>query len=221
LEVGSGLGILASEVGLELPRGGIVGIEFLDQQIGAAPRNPSNLTFVRGDAHSLPFPDNSFDVVYCRYVLEHVADPVRALKEMRRVLRTGGRAYVQENNDAATDWYPECPRYAAVWQRFIELQRQLGGDPLIGKKLFSLFIDAGFEDIKLSIQPEVHWPGCTGFEIWVANMAALIRGASEELVKRELSKSVEIDAAICEIEEFSKQAGATALFYWNRAAAVK
>src|SRR5262250_2621315 len=72
LEVGSGLGILASEASRVVPQGSVTGIEYAADQLSTAPTGAPNLKFIQGDAHSLPFPENTFDVVYCRYVLEHV-----------------------------------------------------------------------------------------------------------------------------------------------------
>src|SRR6267154_2314667 len=55
-------------------------------------RGLQNLTFQQGDAHSLPFPDNSFDLATCRFGVMFFGDPRLALQELRRVLRPGVRA---------------------------------------------------------------------------------------------------------------------------------
>ena len=47
-----------------------------------------------GDAHALPFPDNSFEVVICREVLEHVENPIRAVDELYRTLKPGGKLLI-------------------------------------------------------------------------------------------------------------------------------
>ena len=126
LEVGSGLGILAGEVAARAPRGEVIGIEYSPEQLAAAHVTRPNLRFEQGDAHRLPFEGARFDVVYCRYLLEHVADPVQVLREMRRVLRpSGGRACIQENNVLANEFYPECPRFDSVWEKFAALQSKL------------------------------------------------------------------------------------------------
>jgi SAM-dependent methyltransferase len=53
-------------------------------------QHQSNVNFVKGDAHKLPFQDNSFDVVTCQTVLIHLKDPKMALSEMKRVVKKGG-----------------------------------------------------------------------------------------------------------------------------------
>ncbi|MCU0419161.1 MAG: methyltransferase domain-containing protein [Cyclobacteriaceae bacterium] len=55
----------------------------------------SPLANVKMDLHQIPFPENTFDVVLCNHVLEHVADDIQALREIHRVLRPGGYAILQ------------------------------------------------------------------------------------------------------------------------------
>ncbi len=222
LEVGSGLGILAAEVGERLPDGEVVGVEFSGDQIAAAESNTQrNVRFVQGDAHILPFEESSFDLVYCRYVLEHVADPVQVLREMRRVLRPDGRALAQENNILINEFYPPCPAFDAIWRKFAELQSRLGGDALIGKKLFQYFKEAGFGAIELSIQPEIHWSGLATFKPWVINLIGNVESGRRSLVEHGLATDGEIDNAIREAEALMDREDSAALFYWNRASAVK
>src|SRR5437667_12017839 len=81
LEVGSGLGILTADAAARLESGFAVGVEYSRDQLAAACPG-ERVQFCRGDAHRLPYSDSRFDVVYCRYLLEHVPDPVRVLREM-------------------------------------------------------------------------------------------------------------------------------------------
>ena len=222
LEVGSGLGILAAEVARQVPHGSVVGLEYSGDQLAKAKSlaNP-NLSFRQGDAHQLPFEVNSFDVVYCRYVLEHVAKPDAVLAEMHRVLKPGGRALAQENNILILELYPVCPAFDHIWRQFAVLQGRLGGDALIGKKLFPLFKQAGFEKIELSLQPEVHWSESSNFREWMQNAIGNVESGRERMQEKGLATETEIEAAIHELQGLMERDDASLFFYWNRAVGVK
>jgi SAM-dependent methyltransferase len=221
LEVGSGLGILACEVGARVPGGMVVGVEYSAAQLAASDRTLPNVRFLQGDAHGLPLRDGCVDVAYCRYLLEHVADPLQVLREMRRVLKSRGKAVVQENDIRVVRFDPDCPTFDVVWNQFASLQQQLGGDAMIGKKLFALFKGAGLRDIALSVQPEIHHAGQPTFRLWVENTIGNVHSAAAELEARHLASRDEINRAIAELQALTERDDATALFYWNRATAVK
>ncbi len=92
LDVCTGHGIL---VAAALARGAAAqGLDFAPEVLAAARRNVPGARFEQGDAQLLPHPDASFDRVLCGYGIVHLPDPERALREMRRVLRPGGRMAV-------------------------------------------------------------------------------------------------------------------------------
>src|SRR5215831_11838735 len=161
LEVGSGLGLLAVEVANAAADVQVVGVEISAAQIAAAPVH-TRVKFVQGDAHTLDFPDSSFDIVYGRYLLEHVVDPKGVVREMHRVAKPGARIAVCENDVSLLRFDPPCPAFDRVWEIFTRFQATLGGDGLIGRRLYRLFREAGFADVELSVQPEVHWHGSPG-----------------------------------------------------------
>jgi SAM-dependent methyltransferase len=221
LEVGSGLGLLAGEVARRVPKGRVLGVEFSAGQIARAQADVPNLRFAQGDAHRLPFAGDAFDVVYCRYVLEHVGDPLQVLREMRRVLKPDGRAFAQENDTTLTVFDPDCPATDAVIRQFVTLQSRLGGDGRVGKRLFALFHHAGFHDIELSYQPEIHPANRPTFRVWVENIIGIIDGAADALQAHQLASEAEIGAALSELRHLLTRDDASALFHWNRAVGVK
>jgi ubiquinone/menaquinone biosynthesis C-methylase UbiE len=221
LDVGSGLGNLARKLAHRIPNGQVWGAERSPEQISKATLDLPNLHFQQADAHALPFEDSRFDVVYCRYLLEHVANPVGVLQEMRRVLRPGGTVFVQENNILVNVLYPECPHFDHLWQQFAELQQMLGGDAQVGKKLLPLLTEAGFQNIQLSIQPEVHYAGAATFSLWIENLIGNIRSGVRELLDRGLASEDDIRRGIEELRHLMKHEAGSAFFYWNRARGVK
>jgi ubiquinone/menaquinone biosynthesis C-methylase UbiE len=98
LDVACGTGIVslaaAAAVG---PNGSVVGVDLSSRMVDnarqhARDRHVRHATFARMDAQALELPDASVDVVLCALGLMYLPDPVAALREMRRVLRPGGRA---------------------------------------------------------------------------------------------------------------------------------
>jgi ubiquinone/menaquinone biosynthesis C-methylase UbiE len=89
LEVGCGEGVVLATLALRLPGTRFDGLELDETALEQARVRCPGAKLVRGDACELPFGDQSFDLVVCLEVLEHLPEPVRALRELRRVARAG------------------------------------------------------------------------------------------------------------------------------------
>ena len=89
LEVGCGEGIVLATLAARLPGARLDGLELDEPALEEAHTRCPGATLVRGDACALPFGAQSFDLVVCLEVLEHLPEPVRALRELRRVARAG------------------------------------------------------------------------------------------------------------------------------------
>ena len=121
--------------------------------------HPSRFDFRQGDAHSLPYSDESFDLVTCQTVLMHLRDPLTALQEMRRVLRIGGLILCAEpinlinrlsfstvTNVADVETLVNAFRLWTYFQRGIRTSNN--GDHNIGAYLPSVVKTAGFHSIE-------------------------------------------------------------------------
>ena len=210
LEVGSGLGLLAVAVAHAARDVRVVGVELSREQMAAAVQD-SRVTYQQGDAHALDVPDDSFDLVYARYLLEHAARPDAVVREMRRVVRPGGRVAVCENDVTLIRFDPPCPAFDHAWGLFQQYQASLGGDGAVGRRLFRLFHDAGLSGIELSVQPEVHWQGSPGFAAWVRNIIGNLESARRGLDPAVLAAGVE------ELMDLTRRPNASSVFVWNRA----
>jgi ubiquinone/menaquinone biosynthesis C-methylase UbiE len=221
LELGSGLGILAEKISQKLVSGRMTGIEISSEQIAKCPPENEKLVFTRGDAQDLPYKENTFDVVYCRYILEHVQDPLRMLKEARRVLKPGGKLFIQENSILILKLYPECIVFDQVWNAFARYQSHIGGDAMIGLKLYDLLKRADFKEPVLSMAPEIHYRESGTHIPWIDNLIGNIHSAKDQLVSGNYITEEQYNRALGELEEFKGNENASSYFYWNRARGTK
>jgi SAM-dependent methyltransferase len=216
LDVGSGLGLLAAAVAQSATNLQVVTVERSAAQIHAAARVPAVL-HVQGDVHHLPFPDASFDLVYARYVLEHVTRPETVLQEMKRVARRGCRVIACENDSSLLRFDPECPVFEKVWETFRRYQKSLGGDSDIGRRLYGLFHRTGLAEIELSVQTEIHWHGSPGYDGWLTNIIGNVQSAQYGLVSSGLCAEKDIAAGIAELTALAGNVEGSSIFVWNRA----
>ena len=107
----------------------------------------TNIDFRVEDVQALGIDDDAYDITHAHQVLQHVADPVQALREMRRVTKPGGLVAVRESDYAGFVWWPESAELTE-WLRLYQLAaRANGGEPDAGRRLFSWARAAGFEDV--------------------------------------------------------------------------
>ncbi|WP_181313206.1 class I SAM-dependent methyltransferase [Nocardioides campestrisoli] len=99
------------------------------------------------DVHALDLPDDAFDVAHAHQVLQHVADPVQALREIRRVTRPGGLVAVRDSDYRGFTWFPVLPELDEWMALYQEAARANGGEPDAGRRLLSWARAAGFEEI--------------------------------------------------------------------------
>lgn len=152
LDVGCGPGTITADLAGLVSPGRVTAVdpsrEALAEAAGvAAGGGRDNVAFAVADVHALPYPDGTFDIVHAHQVLQHVADPVRALGEMRRVCRPGGIVAARDADYAAMTWYPPVP-YLDEWQAvYRRVARAAGGEPDAGRRLLSWARRAGFREV--------------------------------------------------------------------------
>jgi len=110
----------------------------------------TNVTFRQGDIFRLPFEPSSFDHIFFCFVLEHLADPRAALKNLRPLLKEGGTLTVIEGDHGSTFFHPDNPGARRAVGCLVELQNQAGGNALIGRQLYPLIAGAGYSCVRVS-----------------------------------------------------------------------
>ncbi len=113
----------------------------------AAERGATNIAFAVEDVHALSFADDTFDIVHAHQVLQHVADPVQALREMRRVAKPGGIVAARDADYSGFLWYPLLPELDEWLRLYQAAARANGGEPDAGRRLLAWARAAGFTDI--------------------------------------------------------------------------
>ena len=109
-----------------------------------------NVEFQIANLFDLPFGDESFDHVFLCFVLEHVMEPAAALRAIRRVLRRNGTITAIEGDHGSWFCHPHTPESSRVVQCLVDVQARLGGDALVGRRLYPLLTDAGFREVRIS-----------------------------------------------------------------------
>ena len=109
-----------------------------------------NVTFRQGDVYFLPFRKESFDHIFVCFLLEHLDNPVLALEKMRGLLKVGGTITVIEGDHGSALFYPDSRDAHRVIDCLVGIQRQMGGNAMIGRELWHLVHDAGFSEVTVS-----------------------------------------------------------------------
>jgi ubiquinone/menaquinone biosynthesis C-methylase UbiE len=155
LSVGCGPGVIVREVcALDSSIKG-TGIDISEERVQEAVRkNPANsgVKLVRGDAHAMQFPSDSFDLVYSRMLFEYLHDKEQAAAEMVRVCRPGGSVLLQDLDGQLLWNYPEDPVVQSAIEKVVSALASTGFDPFVGRKLFSLAHKAGLKDIEVQVE---------------------------------------------------------------------
>lgn len=152
LDIGSGPGTITADFATRLSPGHITAIEATSSALDLTRseitrQGLTNVDFVVGDVHALDIPDDSFDIVHTHQVLQHVSDPVQALREMRRVCKPAGIVAARDGDYAGFIWYPELPELDEWMRWYQKAARANGGEPNAGRYLLSWAQQAGFTDI--------------------------------------------------------------------------
>jgi ubiquinone/menaquinone biosynthesis C-methylase UbiE len=152
LDVGCGPGTITLDLADAVAPGRVLGIDVVAEPLDAAranaeARGATATEFALGDVYHLDLPDDSVDVVHAHQVLQHLSDPVAALREMRRVCRPGGLVAARDADYAAMVWYPADSRLDDWLTVYQDVTRSNDGEPSAARHLLAWTHTAGFEDV--------------------------------------------------------------------------
>lgn len=151
LDVGCGPGTITADLAALVAPGRTLGIDasaaVIDEARATAVERGSPATFAVGDAYALDLPDASLDIVHAHQVLQHLQDPVAALREWARVVRPGGLLAARDADYAGMHWYPTDPRLDRWMALYQAAARANGGEPDAGRRLLAWAHAAGLSDV--------------------------------------------------------------------------
>jgi SAM-dependent methyltransferase len=155
LEAGCGVGAQTLTLARRSPGARFLSIDISAESIAEARSRVreaglDNVEFRQADILALPFGADSFDHVFVCFVLEHLAEPCRALLALRTLLRPGGSITVIEGDHGSAYFHPDSADAQAAIDCLVEVQRRAGGDALIGRRLHPLLVETGFDGVRVS-----------------------------------------------------------------------
>jgi SAM-dependent methyltransferase len=204
--VGMVTGLLAELVGSE---GQVVGIDSSGAQLAEARERlngaGSHVRFVEASATDTGLPPGSFDLVYCRFLLIHLPDPERALREMFALLRPGGILVCEDGDLTASGSEPPSAldTFADLWGR---LGPARGLDYTLGRRLFQMVLDAGFPAPEITFNQPVRARG-EGKRLLELSVAE----AGPAFIEAGLITSRELDRTVVEMRRLAGDSSVLAL----------
>ena len=155
LEAGCGVGAQTVTLATNSPNARITSIDVSEASLVEARKAVQaagirNVTLRQADIFQLPFPPASFDHVFLCFVLEHLAQPVEALRALKSVVKPGGTITAIEGDHGSTYFYPDSDYARRAVHCQVQLQARARGNALIGRALYPLLTEAGFSQIRVS-----------------------------------------------------------------------
>jgi ubiquinone/menaquinone biosynthesis C-methylase UbiE len=164
-DIGCGIGTAARWMAERVGRqGAVVGVDVSTAQLEVARRegrrlNLPQLSFHHADAYDIRLPRESLDLVYCRFVLCHLAQPQRALRQMRALLKANGLLVCDDVDVASILADPPSSAVDRMRELMLAVGRSRGVDYCLGLRLHRLYREVGFADPQVRIDQPVYTTG--------------------------------------------------------------
>jgi SAM-dependent methyltransferase len=214
LEAGCGVGAQTVTLARRSPEARFTSVDVSADSIAEAKRRAdgaglTNVEFRQADIFDLPFAPGSFDHVFVCFVLEHLARPVEALTALDGLLAPGGTITVIEGDHGSAYFHPDSAAAHAAIQCQIELQARAGGNALIGRQLYPLMAQAGFDAVRVS--PRMVYADSSRPELVDGftrrTFTAMIEGVRDPAIAAGLIEPARFDAGVRDLHRTTEADG--------------
>ncbi len=151
LDVGCGPGTITADIGRRVAPGYVLGIDVSNDVVDQARRDAdagANVEFTVGDIYATESLDRRFDIVHAHQVLQHVPDPIAALRAMTRMCKPGGIVAARDSDYGGFRWFPVEPAIDRWLALYRTIARHNGGEPDAGRFLLAWAHAAGLDDVR-------------------------------------------------------------------------
>ena len=210
LEAGCGVGAQTVVLARRSPVARFTSIDISPESLAAARRHGlANVTFRQADLYDLPFERNSFDHVFVCFVLEHLSRPLDALEQLKAVLKPGGTITVIEGDHASAFYYPQSSFARRAIDCLVDIQARMGGDALIGRRLYPLLQQAAFTGIHVSprhVYVDASRPDMVE-GITLNTFTAMVAGARDQALQLGLIDEADWNRGIADLKAAAGEGG--------------
>jgi len=183
LDVGCGTGAVTRILAERVSPGRVVGLDLSEERLSVArdlakEQGVSNVEYVRADIRDLDPRDKTFDLAYSRFLFQYLPGKagVQTLAAMKRLARPGGRVTVADIDGNHLYRYPRDEALDRILEEWLREAEKVGFDAFVGRKLYSMFQKAGFQDVQVNILPYYLIAGIadpTSLRVWEMKMEIL------------------------------------------------
>ncbi len=214
LEAGCGVGAQTVTLARNSPNALITSVDISESSVAEAKRRVetaglTNVQFEPADIFNLPYAPNSFDHIFVCFVLEHLSQPVEAMRALKRVLKANGTITVIEGDHGSAYFYPDSDEAQKAIRCQVELQRRAGGNAMIGRELYPLLQSAGYSSICVS--PRMVYVDSSKPELVEGftkkTFTAMIEGVRESAIKAGIIEEHVIEKGIRDLYRTTESCG--------------
>jgi ubiquinone/menaquinone biosynthesis C-methylase UbiE len=228
LEAGCGVGAQTKILAQRNPKTSFTSIDISEQSLHQVKamldkENISNVNLQKDNIMLLSYPDAFFDHIFVCFVLEHLDDPVKALQELKRVLKTGGSMTVIEGDHGSCFWTPQTKDAVQVWNALIQAQSELGHDSMIGRRLFPLLrkVELKIEDVS----PRYVYADWSNPELLdgVVNriIVPMVQSSEDQILTHEIANKTIWEKGLRDLSDIGTIPEGTFFYTWFKAIAYK